>query len=74
MSNTVAKILGALAILGLVGMVVLAVLERAIPDPLSLTVASSVTGLLGLLARPPMLEGRGHEPDLVVDATVTERR
>lgn len=59
MTETVVKILGALAVIGVLGMTVLAVLERAIPDPLSLTVASSVTGLLGLLATSPVSSRRG---------------
>jgi len=53
MSYLAAKILGAALILGLSGICVLAALQIPIPDPLSLTVAASLTGLLGLLAERP---------------------
>lgn len=53
MSQLAAKILGAALLLGVAGIVVLAVLQRPVPDPLSLLVASSTAGLLGLVAPAP---------------------
>lgn len=53
MSQLAAKILGAALLLGVAGIVVLAVLQRPVPDPLSLLVASSTAGLLGLVAPSP---------------------
>jgi hypothetical protein len=53
MSYLAAKILGAALLLGIAFIGVLAVLQQPIPDPLSLVVASSLTGFLGLLATSP---------------------
>lgn len=53
MNVLAAKILGAALLLGVIAIAVLAVLTLPIPDPLSLVVASSLTGFLGLLATSP---------------------
>ena len=50
-------------LLGLLGIIVLAVLERPIPDPLTFAVTSALTGMLGLLAPRPG-EGGEHRADV----------
>jgi hypothetical protein len=48
----VALFLGIVLVIGVVGMVVLAVLSKEIPDPIKILVTSDLTGLLGLLVHP----------------------
>lgn len=48
----VIKIMGAVLLVTVTGIIVLAVLSRAIPEPLILIATSSLTGLAGLLAQP----------------------